>query len=138
MPGQFTRINVGFALNLFHQKQSNQTKGSDMKKILLLGILVVLSPLIALSQDQSRTGQTAPALPERIPLRPNSRDYTIIRKGNNHQRIVQMRNKTMIRNRQAMLNRKMAMEHRREITQQRMFRQQQIRQRMIRQRGMHR
>ena len=109
-----------------------------MKKFLMLGILVGLSPLILNGQDQPQAGQTAPVMQERIPLRPNSRDYTIIRKGNNHQRIIQMRNKAMIRNRQAMLNRKMAMEHRREIMQQRMFKQQQIRQRMIRQRGMHR
>lgn len=138
MPDQFIPIIVGCALNLFYQRQSNQKKGSVMKKFLLLGILVVSSPLIILGQDQPKARQTAQVMQERIPLRPNSRDYTIIRKGNDHQRIIQMRNKAMIRNRQAMLNRKIAMERRREITQQRMFRQQQIRQRMIHQRGMHR
>jgi hypothetical protein len=71
-------------------------------------------------------------------IRPNSRDYTVIRKGNNHQRLIQIRSQAMVRYRQGMLNRKMAMEHRRIYLQQRMIRQQQIRQRMIRQRGMYR
>lgn len=86
--------------------------------------------------------QEAPAAPQ-IPsidrnnliIRQNSRDYVIVRQGNNHQRIMQIRTEVMIRHRQAIINRKIAMDRRRQLIQQRMIRQQQIRQRMIRQRS---
>lgn len=86
--------------------------------------------------------QEAPAVPQtpaidrnHLVIRQNSRDYAIVRKGNNHQRMLQIRMEVMIRQRQAIINRRMAMDRRRQIIQQRMIRQQLIRQRMIRQRN---
>jgi hypothetical protein len=109
-----------------------------MKKLLLLGILACSSILTMLGQDQPQSTVKSPINRDNLTLRPNSRDYTIVRKGNNHQRVIQLRTQAMMRNRQALLNRKMAMERRRSAMQQKMIRQQQIRQRMIRQRRMHR
>jgi hypothetical protein len=108
-----------------------------MKKYLLLGVLVCLSSMALQGQDQPPSSPATPVGPDHFTLRPNSRDYAIVRKGNNHQRIIQLRTQAMIRNRQAMLNRKMAMERKRTSMQRQMIRQQQIRQRMIRQHGMH-
>ena len=109
-----------------------------MKKFLLLGFLVCSSVVPALGQDQPQKPNAGRINRNSLALRPNSRDYTIIRKGNNHQRVIQMRSQAMIRNRKAMMNRKMAMERHRSEVRKNMIRQQQIRQRMIRQRGMHR
>ena len=108
-----------------------------MKKLLLLGLLTCSSILAALGQDQPKSPDKVPINRDNLTLRPNSRDYTIVRKGNNHQRVIQLRKQAMMRNRQALLNRKMAMEHRIIAMQQKMIRQQRIRQRMIRQRQMH-
>ena len=90
-------------------------------------------------------GQEQPALPKvpgidrsNLMIRQNSRDYAIIRKGNNHQRMLQIRTEVLLRQRLAIINRRMAMDRRRQMIQQRMIRQQQIRQRMIRQSGPHR
>jgi hypothetical protein len=109
-----------------------------MKKYLLLGLLICGSALPAPGQEPPRSPGTAGIDRNNLALRPNSRDYTVIRKGNNHQRIIQMRSQALTRNRQAMLNRKMAMERRKSAMRSKMIKQQQIRQRMIRQRGMHR
>src|SRR3990172_3136546 len=108
-----------------------------MKKFLLLGMLWV--PLVGLHAQEPALEKEGPVISrENLVIRPNSRDYTIVRKGNQHQRVLQARSQAMMRHRQAMLNRKMSMERRRMYYQQRMVRQQQIRQRMIKQRGMHR
>jgi hypothetical protein len=109
-----------------------------MKKYLLLGLLSWFSILILHGQEQPKSVATAPISLDNLTLRPNSRDYAIIRKGNNHQRIIQLRTQAMIRHSQAMQNRKMSMEHRKTALQRQMIRQQQVRQRMIHQRGMHR
>lgn len=130
--------NYRHGLNLIHAEESNLTNQSTMKKYLLLGLLICLSILPMLGQDQPQTPGSKQIDRNNLALRPNSRDYTIIRKGNNHQRVIQMRSQAMIRHRQAMMNRKMAMERRRSATRNKMIKQQQIRQRMIRQRGMHR
>jgi hypothetical protein len=108
-----------------------------MKKIILLGIALFFAGIVY-SQDQPPAKEPSGIDRNNLAIRPNSRDYTIVRKGNNHQRLLQLRTQAMIRHRQAMLNRKMAMERRRMFIQQRMIRQQQIRQRMIQQRNMHR
>ena len=86
--------------------------------------------------------QDAPAVPQvpaidrnNLVIRQNSRDYAIVRRGNNHQRIMQIRAEVLIRQRQAIINRRIAMDRRRQLIQQRMIRQQKIRQRMIRQRA---
>lgn len=109
-----------------------------MKKVLIAGVLTCSGLFTVIGQDKPQTTGSAPVRHENLTLRPNSRDYVIVRKGNNHQRIVQLRPRAFIRNRQALLNRKMAMERRRAIIRQRMIRQQQIRQRMVHQRSMHR
>jgi hypothetical protein len=138
MPQTINRNNFRSDLNHFQLKQSKKANRSTMKKFLLFGLLVCLSILPMLGQEKSQTRGSERINRDNLVLRPNSRDYTIIRKGNNHQRIIQLRTQTMIRNRQALLNRKMAMDHRRAIQRQKMIKQQQIKQRMIRQRGMHR
>jgi len=108
-----------------------------MKKFFLL-LMCFLSITIAYGQNDPQLPGKSDINRDNLVIRPNSRDYTIVRKGNNHQRILQIRTQAMVRYRQAMLNRKTAMAHRRIHLQQRMIRQQQIKQRMIRQRGMHR
>lgn len=107
-----------------------------MKKLILLFLLG--SPVLLLAQEQQTTPGTSGINRENLVLRPNSRDYNIVRKGNNHQRMIQIRTQAMMRNKQALMNRKMAMERRRVQIQQQMFRQQKIHQRMIRQRSKHR
>ena len=108
-----------------------------MRKFLLFGLLVCSPVCVAVAQEQTGSVNSGQVNPHNMKLRPNSRDYSFVRKGNNHQRIVQVRREAMIRQRQATLNRKMAMDHQRKAMQQRMIRQQQIKQRMIRQREMH-
>ena len=106
-----------------------------MKKILLTGLFLI-AVMMVYGQDQSTpTPQNNVIDRNNLVLRPNSRDYAIVRKGNNHQRMLQVRTEVMMRQRQAIINRRMAMERRRQIIQQRMIRQQQIRQRLIRQKG---
>jgi hypothetical protein len=109
-----------------------------MRKIVILGFLLCFPGLYLIGQEQVQSPGESRINRENLALRPNSRDYTIVRKGNNHQRMVQMRTMAMMRNKQAILNRQMAMEHRRTRVQQQMMRNQNIRQRMVRQRGMHR
>lgn len=108
-----------------------------MRKFLLLGLLVCSASAIAFGQEPQLSGESRISR-DNLTLRPNSRDYNIVQRGNNHQRVIQMRTQAMVRHKQAMLNRKMAMEKRRVFLRQKMMKQQQIRQRMIRQRGMHR
>jgi len=108
-----------------------------MKKYLLLGLLPWFSFLVLHAQDQPKPAATAPISRDNLTLRPNSRDYAIIRKGNNHQRMIQLRSQAMIRHRQALQNRKMSMEHRNTAMQRQMIRQQHVRQRMVHQRDMH-
>jgi hypothetical protein len=109
-----------------------------MKRMIITG-LILLSALQAYSQNpQVRQGQPATD-PKSMTLRPNSRDYMLIHRNNTRQPVMQMRKQAMIRNKQAMMNRKMAMDRRKMMMQQRMIRQQQAKQRMIKQhRGQHR
>jgi len=107
-----------------------------MKKLILL--LLLCTPVLLLAQEQPTAPGTSGINRESMTLRPNSRDYNIVRKGNNHQRLIQLRSQAMMRNKQALMNRKMAMEQRRIYIQKQMFRQQKMHQRMIRQRGRHR
>ena len=104
-----------------------------MKKILFI-YLFLFTLILVNGQDPIPQVQNRQLDRSKLVIRPNSRDYAIIRKGNNHQRMLQIRTEIMIRQRQAILNRKMAMERRRQVIQRRIIRQQQIRQRMIRQR----
>lgn len=107
-------------------------------KILLLFGLFLFSTVVA-------TGQNPPASPEQIridrhnlQIRPNSRDYTMVRRGNEHQRLLMFRIHDKMIRRQALLNRKQAMDRQREMMQHRMIRQQLNRQRMVHQRNIHR
>lgn len=110
-----------------------------MKNLILIGLLAFAVQFPASGQNQQVTnGASQHINRENLAIRPNSRDYNIIRKGNNHQRVIQMRTQAMLRHKQAMLNRKVAMDRRRVVQQQKLMKQQQIRQRMIRQRDMHR
>ncbi|HEX2394706.1 MAG TPA: hypothetical protein VHI78_05130 [Bacteroidales bacterium] len=105
-----------------------------MKKLFLL-IGVLLSSALYCTGQQPTGGSSVNR--ENLTLRPNSRDYNIIRLGNNHQRIVQLRSQAMMRHKQALMNRKMAMERRQALIRRQMMRQQNIHQRMVRQRGHH-
>ncbi len=109
-----------------------------MKKLLIAGMLFCIPLLCSQAQDKPKIPVETTINRDNLTLRPNSRDYAIIRKGNNHQRMVQIRQQAMHRNKQAIINRKMAMEHRRMLLQQDMLRQQNIHQRMIRHRRLHR
>jgi hypothetical protein len=107
-----------------------------MKKLILL--LFILTTPVIYSAGQEPSG--GPQVVDRgnLKLRPNSRDYNIVRSGNNHQRVIQMRSQAMMRNKQALMNRKMAMERRHMLIRKQMMRQQNIHQRMVNQRGRHR
>jgi hypothetical protein len=102
-----------------------------------LFFIVALTLATGAIQAQETPSDPQPPAIDRnnLVIRQNSRDYAIVRRGNNHQRMMQIRTEVMIRHRQAIINRRIAMDRRRRLIQQRMIRQQQIRQRMIRQRG---
>jgi hypothetical protein len=108
-----------------------------MKKILLLGLLLGgLS--IAHAQNPPATSPPAQIDRNNLQIRPNSRDYMIVRKGNDHQRLLQNRKNALMMRRLAIMNRRQAMDRRRDMLQKKMMRQQQVRQRLIHQRGTHR
>lgn len=108
-----------------------------MKKIFLLGLILGCLTL-AHAQNPPESVAAPPIDRDNLQIRPNSRDYMMVLKGNDHQRILQNRKNAVMLRRQAILNRHMAMERRRALMQKKMIRQQQVRQRMIRQRGTHR
>jgi hypothetical protein len=107
-----------------------------MKKLFILGFSLCF-PLFYSHAQNIPEEDKKDITRENLTLRPNSRDYNIVRKGNNHQRLVQFRSQAMMRNKQALLNRQIAMERRRQHLQQQMMRKQNLRQRMIRERGKH-
>jgi hypothetical protein len=104
---------------------------NHMKKLWISLFLFCITGLFAYAQQKPEGNTKTPVTRENLKLRPNSRDYTLVRKGNNHQRIVQMRTQAMIKHQTGVMNRKAAMERRRIIIQQQMMRQQKMRQRMI-------
>ncbi len=105
-----------------------------MKRLILI-CLSWIAFLTVYGQEQTSVQQHAAIERDNLVIRQNSRDYAIVRKGNNHQRMLQIRSQVMLRQKQAIMNRNMAMDRRRQIIQRRMLRQQQIRQRMIRRRN---
>lgn len=107
----------------------------SMKRIFWPVLLLLISAGL---HAQESVGQTTAGKPDLTQIRPNSRDYAITRKGNSHQRVIQMRTQAMVRHQHAMMNRKAAMEKRRAFMQQRMMRQQQVKQRMIYRRNVRR
>jgi len=108
-----------------------------MKFVLALGLFLFS---ITQAYGQAQTPGPARSVPDRnnLMIRPNSRDYAMVRKGNDHQRLMKLRTQDMMLRKQALMNRKQAMDRRREMMRQRMIRQQQIRQRLIHQRNIHR
>jgi len=108
-----------------------------MKKFYLASLFFI-SAFVIYGQDKSATSNQVTIDRNNLHIRPNSRDYAMVRKGNNHQRMLQIRRHELMLQKQAIQNRKWAMENRRKNMQQRMIRQQQNRQRLIHQRGMHR
>ena len=70
-----------------------------------------------------------------ITIRPNSRDYTIVRIGNNYQRTIQIRRQAMLRYKRATNNRKIAIQRRRNMMISKMARQRRLKQRIIHQRA---
>ena len=108
-----------------------------MKKLYILSLFLFAVYLIY-GQNQTPVSIQSGIDRNNLQIRPNSRDYAMVRKGNNHQRMLQMRKHELMVRKQAMLNRKWAMDKRRKYTHQKMLRQQQYRQRLIHQRGIHR
>jgi hypothetical protein len=108
-----------------------------MKIVLILGFFL-FSVTMVNGQNQKPSSAKSKLDRYDVLIRPNSRDYTMVRKGNEHQRMLRLRTHDIMLRRQALLNRKQAMDRRREMMQQRMMRQQQNRQRMIHQRNIHR
>lgn len=103
-----------------------------MKSILLICTgLFVFSLLFSQEQKVKR-----PAVTDKtnIAIRPNSRDYSMIRLGNNAQRMVQIRRKALARHKKAVMNRKQAIQRRRNIIIMRSARQRRIQQQRIQQR----
>jgi hypothetical protein len=116
---------------------SNKPNRLQMKKLLLAGFLACTCLIPLTAQDKPQPQKSKPIERTNMTLRPNSRDYTILRKDNNHQRMIQMRSQALVRHRQATLNRQMALEKHRSYMRHKTIRQQQIKQRMIRQRSVH-
>jgi hypothetical protein len=108
-----------------------------MKKVLVF-FLLLFSLTLVYGQNQQPPAAKTVIDRNNLKIRPNSRDYTMVRKGNNHQRILQLHTHAMMLRKQAILNRKQAMDRRREYLQTRMIKQQQNRQRMIRHQSIHR
>jgi hypothetical protein len=108
-----------------------------MKKVLLLGTFL-FSFILVYCQNLKPTSAESKIDRNNLQIRPNSRDYAMVSKGNEHQRMLRLRTHDMMLHKQALLNRKQAMDRRRQNMQQRMLRQQQNRQRLIHQRSIHR
>ena len=104
-----------------------------MKKLIIIATGLFLVGLI-----YGQEPQTSPPVrvidKNKLELRPNSRDYAIIRRDNDHRHIIRARKMAVIRQRQAIMNRRLLMRRRQQIMNQRMMRQQRIRQQMIRRR----
>lgn len=105
-----------------------------MKKLIMIFLLWIVF-FTVYGQEQTPIQQHSAIERDNLVIRQNSRDYAIVRKGNSHQRMLQIRSQVMSQQKQAIMNRNMAMDRRRQIIQRRLLRQQQIRQRMIRRRN---
>lgn len=105
-----------------------------MKKLIMI-FLLWIAFFTVYGQEQTPIQQHSAIERDNLVIRQNSRDYAIVRKGNSHQRMLQIRSQVMSQQKQAIMNRNMAMDRRMQIIQRRLLRQQQIRQRMIRRRN---
>ncbi len=66
--------------------------------------------------------------------RPNSREYAVVLKGNDHERVLLMRKMSMLRYRQGAMNRKLLMQRRRQMINRQMIRQRRIHQQIMQRR----
>ena len=103
-----------------------------MKKIVLActGLFIIAT----LFSQEKQVNDASVADKKNIAIRPNSRDYSMIRIGNDDQRMIQIRRQAAIRHKKAMNNRKQVMQQKREIMMVRSARQRRIQQQRIEQR----
>jgi hypothetical protein len=104
-----------------------------MNKFIIIATGFFISGLIY-GQEPQISPQVKVIDKNKLVLRPNSRDYAVVRRDNNHRHIVHARRMTVIRNRQAIMNRRLMMRRRQQIMNQRMIRMRRIRQQMIQRR----
>ncbi len=104
-----------------------------MKKLFVIATGIFITGLIY-GQEPQESSQVDVIDKNMLELRPNSRDYAVIRCDNNHRHIIQARRIATIRHRQAVMNRRLMMRRRQQLMQQRLIRQQRIRQRLIQRR----
>lgn len=104
-----------------------------MKKLFIIAAATFFT-VVVYGQEPTKTKANQPIDINKIGLRPNSRDYEIIRSDNNHRPVIRARKIAMVRHRQALMNRRMMMQRRQQMMRQRMIRQQRIRQQIIQRR----
>lgn len=103
-----------------------------MKKIVLLSTgFLLFALLFSQGQESSAVSQINKS---NITIRPNSRDYNMVRRGNNNQRMIQIRRQAMMKYRKATANRRLAIRRRRNLMIYKMVRNRKIHQQMIQQR----
>ncbi len=104
-----------------------------MKKLFFIAAGCFLAGLLYCQEPQVSPKDQAIGK-NNLELRPNSRDYAVVRSDNDHRHIIRARKMATMRQRQALMNRKIMMRRRQQIMNQRMIRQQRIRQQMIQRR----
>lgn len=104
-----------------------------MKKLFIIAAAAFFA-VVVYSQESQKNKTNQPVDIKKFELRPNSRDYEIIRSDNDHRPVIRARKIAMVRHRQAIMNRRMMMQRRQQMMRQRMIRQQRIRQQMIQRR----
>ncbi len=107
-------------------------KFKKMKKTILTctGLLIITT----LFSQEELVNDISAVDKKNIAIRPNSRDYSMIRLGNNDQRMIQIRHQAMIRHKKAMNNRKQVMQRKRELIMVRSARQRRMQQQRLEQR----
>lgn len=112
--------------------------GINKKYILMKKLIIIATGLFLVGLVYGQEPQISPPVKvidkNRLVLRPNSRDYAVLRRDNNHKHIIRARRMAAIRHRQAIMNRRLMMRRRQQIMNQRMIRMRRIRQQMIRRR----
>jgi hypothetical protein len=101
------------------------------KKVLLSTGLLFFTILISQGQEASPISHITKS---NITIRPNSRDYNMVRRGNNNQRMIQIRRKAMMKYRKATANRKLAIRRKRNLMIYKMIRNRKLHQQMMQQR----
>jgi hypothetical protein len=104
-----------------------------MKKFIIIATGLFLSGLVY-GQEPRISPPVKIVDKNRLVLRPNSRDYAVVRRDNNHRHIIRARRMAVVRHKQAIMNRRLMMRRRQQIMNQRMIRMRRMRQNMIRRR----